>query len=44
MGNKAVRWSDTGLREAETEFRKVNDFRKLGILYRKPNPSLTQQQ
>ena len=43
-GNHALRWTATGLLEAEKKFRKVKGFRELEILQRKLNPSLTQQE
>ena len=43
-GDHALRWTATGLLEAEKKFRKVKGFRELGILQRKLNPSLTQQE
>jgi putative transposase len=43
-GDHALRWTATGLLEAEKKFRKVKGFRNLEILQRKLNPSLTQQQ
>jgi hypothetical protein len=39
----ALRWTATGLLEAEKKFRKVKGYRELEILQRKLNPSLTQQ-
>ena len=42
-GNHALRWTATGLLEAEKKFRKVKGFRELENLQRKLNPSLTQQ-
>jgi transposase-like protein len=43
-GNHALRWTATGLLEAERTFRKVKGYRELQILQRKLNPSLTQQE
>lgn len=43
-GDHALRWTATGLLEAERKFRKVKGFRELEILQRKLNPSLTQQE
>jgi transposase-like protein len=43
-GNHALRWTATGLLEAEKKFRKVKGYRELEILQRKLNPSLTQQE
>jgi hypothetical protein len=40
----ALRWTATGLLEAEKKFRKVKGYRELAILYRKLNPDLTQQE
>lgn len=42
-GDQALRWTATGLLEAERKFRKVKGFRDLANLHRKLNPSLTQQ-
>ena len=42
-GDQALRWTATGLLEAERKFRKVKGFRDLATLHRKLNPSLTQQ-
>ena len=42
-GNHALRWTATGLLEAEKKFRRVKGFRDLELLQRKLNPSLTQQ-
>jgi transposase-like protein len=42
-GDQPLRWTATGLLEAERKFRKVKGFRELGALHRKLNPSLTQQ-
>lgn len=42
-GDQALRWTATGLLEAERKFRKVKGFRELPTLHRKLNPSLTQQ-
>jgi transposase-like protein len=43
-GDHALRWTATGLLEAERKFRKVKGFRELETLQRKLNPSLTQQE
>jgi transposase-like protein len=43
-GDHALRWTATGLVEAEKKFRKVKGYRELEILQRKLNPSLTQQE
>lgn len=43
-GDHALRWTATGLLEAEKKFRRVKGFRELEILRRKLNPSLTQQE
>jgi len=43
-GNQALRWTATGLLEAEKKFRKVKGHRELEVLYRKLNPALTQQE
>jgi putative transposase len=42
-GDQPLRWTATGLLEAERKFRKVKGFRDLANLHRKLNPSLTQQ-
>jgi len=42
-GDQALRWTATGLLEAEKKFRRVKGFRELATLQRKLNPSLTQQ-
>ena len=42
-GDQALRWTATGLLEAEKKFRRVKGFRALAALQRKLNPSLTQQ-
>jgi putative transposase len=42
-GDQALRWTATGLLEAERKFRKVKGFRELPALQRKLNPALTQQ-
>jgi hypothetical protein len=41
VGNHALRWTATGLFEAEKKSRKVKGYRELEILQRKLNPSLT---
>lgn len=41
--DQPLRWTATGLLEAERKFRKVKGFRNLANLHRKLNPSLTQQ-
>ena len=43
-GNHALRWTATGLLEAEKKFRKGKGYRELEILQRKLNPSLTQNE
>lgn len=43
-GNQALRWTATGLLEAEKKFHKVKGYRDLEILQHKLNPSLTQQE
>jgi len=43
-GDHALRWTATGLLEAEKKFRKVKGFRELELLQRKLNPSLTKQE
>src|SRR5437899_12251792 len=42
-GDQPLRWTATGLLEAERKFRKVKGLRELAMLDRKLNPSLTQQ-
>ena len=37
-GNHALRWTATGLREAEKKFRKVKGYRELEVLHRRLNP------
>jgi transposase-like protein len=44
VGDHALRWTATGLLEAEKKFRKVKGYRELELLQRKLNPSLTQQE
>jgi putative transposase len=43
-GDHALRWTATGLLEAQRTFRKVKGYRELETLRRKLNPSLTQQE
>jgi putative transposase len=43
-GDHALRWTATGLLEAERKFRRVKGYRELELLQRKLNPSLTQQE
>jgi putative transposase len=43
-GDHALRWTATGLLEAEKKFHKVKGYRELELLQRKLNPSLTQQE
>ncbi len=42
-GDQPMRWTATGLLEAQKKFRKVKGFRQLEALHRRINPSLTQQ-
>ena len=42
-GAQALRWTATGLLEAQTKFRRVKGYRELETLHRRMNPSLTQQ-
>src|SRR5579864_6295714 len=42
-GDQPLRWTATGLLEAERKFRKVKGFRELANLHRTLNPSLTHQ-
>lgn len=41
-GDQALRWTATGLLEAERKFRRVKGFRELPALQQKLNPALTQ--
>lgn len=43
-GDQPLRWTATGLLEAERKFRRVKGYRELISLHRKLNPSLTQQE
>jgi len=43
-GDHALRWTATGLLEAQRTFRKVKGYRELELLQCKLNPSLTQQE
>ena len=43
-GDHALRWTATGLLEAQRTFRKVKGYRELELLQRKLNPSLTQHE
>ena len=43
-GDHTLRWTATGLLEAEKKFRRVKGYRGLELLQRKLNPSLTQQE
>ena len=43
-GEQTLRWTATGLLEAQEKFRRVKGYRELEILQRKLNPSLTQQE
>jgi putative transposase len=43
-GDHVLRWTATGLLEAQRTFRRVKGYRELEILQRKLNPSLTQQE
>ena len=42
-GEQSLRWTATGLMEAQKKFRRVKGYRELELLQRKLNPSLTQQ-
>jgi putative transposase len=42
-GEQTLRWTATGLLEAEKKFRKVKGYRELEALQHRLNPSLTQQ-
>ena len=42
-GGQALRWTATGLLEAQKKFRRVKGYRELELLHRRMNPSLTQQ-
>jgi len=41
--DQALRWTATGLLEAQRKFCKVRGYREMATLQRKLNPSLTQQ-
>jgi len=43
-GDQPLRWTATGLLEAQKKFRRVKGYRELGLLHRRMNPSLTQQE
>jgi len=43
QGEQALRWTATGLLEAQKKFRRVKGYRELHVLQRRMNPSLTQQ-
>jgi transposase-like protein len=42
-GAQALRWTATGLLEAQKKFRRVKGYRELELLHRRMNPALTQQ-
>ncbi len=42
-GDQALRWTATGLLEAEKKFRRVKGYRVLQILHRRLNPQCTCQ-
>jgi hypothetical protein len=42
-GEQALRWTSTGLLEAQKKFRRVKGYRELELLHRRMNSSLTQQ-
>src|SRR5579883_2158235 len=42
-GEQALRWTATGLVEAQKKFRRVKGYRELELLHRRMNPSLTAQ-
>jgi hypothetical protein len=42
-GDQTLRWTATGLLEAQTKFRRVKGYRDLDALQHRLNPSLTQQ-
>jgi len=42
-GEQALRWTATGLLEAQKKFRRVKGYRELEVLHRRTNPSLTQK-
>ncbi len=42
-GEQALRWTATGLLEAQKKFRRVKGYRELELLHRRMNSSLTQQ-
>jgi len=43
-GEQTLRWTATGLLEAQKKFRRVKGYRELELLQRKLNPSLTQKE
>ncbi len=43
-GTQSLRWTATGLLEAEKRFNRVKGYREIGILHRRLNPSLIQQE
>ena len=43
-GDQSLRWTATGLLEAEKKFRRVKGYREIPMLNRKLNPSLSQQE
>ena len=44
QGEQALRWTATGLLEAQKKFRRVKGYGELQVLQRRMNPSLTQQE
>lgn len=43
-GTQSLRWTATGLLEAEKRFNRIKGYREIGILHRRLNPSLIQQE
>jgi putative transposase len=43
-GNQSLRWTATGLLEAEKRFNRIKGYREIGILNRRLNPALIQQE
>ena len=43
-GDQSLRWTATGLLEAEKRFNRIKGYREIGVLNRRLNPSTTQQE
>ena len=43
-GDQSLRWTATGLLEAEKRFNRIKGYREIGVLHRRLNPSTVQQQ